>query len=109
VKESEIMQTAKSIQTERVTYLTSAEQKAALESFAKARGESVGNVLREAASRYISEPNLSESEEEALKLLAKELNEAAPRIQASLDRTHAKMAELHEEMDAFFREKGIRK
>jgi hypothetical protein len=96
------------MQTERVTYLTSAEQKAALESFAKARGESVGNVLREAAMRYIAQPTASNEEEEALKLLAKELNEAAPRIQASLDRTHAKMVALHEEMDAFFKEKGIR-
>jgi hypothetical protein len=96
------------MQTERVTYLTSAEQKAALESFAKARGESVGNVLREAAMRYIAQPTAPNEEEEALKLLAKELNEAAPRIQASLDRTHAKMVALHEEMDAFFKEKGIR-
>ena len=103
------MQAVKSTQTERVTYLTSAEQKAALEAFAKARGESVGNVVREATMRYISEPTLSEAEEDALKLLAQELNEAAPRIQASLDRTHAKMEALHKEMDVFFREKGIRK
>ncbi|MVZ96959.1 hypothetical protein EUU23_04470 [Sphingorhabdus sp. IMCC26285] len=96
------------MQTERVTYLTSAEQKAALEAFAKARGESVGNVLREATVRYMAQPTEPNEEEEALKLLAKELNEAAPRIQASLDRTHAKMVALHEEMDAFFAEKGIR-
>ncbi len=101
------MQAAKSIQSERVTYLTSAEQKAALESFAKARGESVGNVLREAASRYIAEPSLSDSEEEALKLLAKELHEAAPRIQASLDRSSKTLSELHKDMDAFFKQQGI--
>ena len=95
------------MQTERVTYLTSAEHKAALEAFAKSRGESVGNVLREAASRYISEPSLSDSEEEALKLLAKELNEAAPRIQASLDRTSKTLHDLHKEMDEFFKQQGI--
>ena len=39
------------MQTERVTYLTTAEQKAALEAFAKARGESVGNVVREATAK----------------------------------------------------------
>lgn len=97
------------MQTERVTYLTSVEQKAALEAFAKARGESVGNVVREATLRYMAQPAKVSDEEEALMLLAKELNEAAPRIQASLDRTHVKMEALHEEMDAFFREKGIRK
>lgn len=96
------------MQTERVTYLTSAEQKAALEAFAKARGESVGNVLREAASKYIAEPVLSDGEEEALRLLATELHEAAPRIQASLDRTSKTLRELHEEMDAFFKQRGIR-
>ncbi len=96
------------MQTERVTYLTSAEHKAALEAFAKARGESVGNVLREAASRYISEPVISDTEEEALKLLAKELNEAAPRIQASLDRTSKTLRDLHDEMDEFFKQQGIR-
>ena len=96
------------MQTERVTYLTSAEQKAALEAFAKARGESVGNVVREATLRYISEPVLSDLEEQALKLLAKELNEAAPRIQASLDRTSKTLNDLHEEMNEFFEQKGIR-
>ena len=96
------------MQTERVTYLTSAEHKAQLEAFAKAHGQSVGNVVREATARYLAQPTEPNEEEEALKLLAKELNEAAPRIQASLDRTHAKMVALHEEMDAFFKEKGIR-
>jgi hypothetical protein len=96
------------MQTERVTYLTSAEQKAALEAFAKARGESVGSVVREATVRYISEPVLSGAEEEALQLLAKELNDAAPRIQASLDRSSKTLRDLHEEMDAFFKQKGIR-
>ncbi len=103
------MQTAKSIQTERVTYLTSAEQKAALEAFAKARGESVGNVVREATVRYMAEPAENADEELILKLLVDEINEAAPRILASMDRLSAKMQAMHEENDAFLRKMGVRK
>jgi len=96
------------MQTERVTFLTSRDHKAALDAYAIKTGQSVGNLVREATVRYISEPQHENGDEEALKLLAQELNDAVPRIQASLDRTHAKMAALHEEMDTFFREKGIR-
>jgi hypothetical protein len=87
---------AKAMQTERVTYLTSVEHKAALEAFAKSRGESVGNVLRDATARYISRPpEASEGDEAAWDLLAKELEAAIPRwnakfdsMEASLDRAH---------------------
>jgi hypothetical protein len=96
------------MQTERVTFLTSVDHKAALDAYAVRTGQSVGNVVREATVRYISEPRVDPNDEEALKLLAQELNDAVPRIQASLDRTQAKMSALHEEMDTFFREKGIR-
>ncbi len=95
------------MQTERVTYLTSTEQKARLEAFAKARGESVGNVLREAALRYMAQPEESD-EEQALKLLMKELNEATPRVLASMDRLSAKMQTMHQENDAFLRKMGVR-
>ncbi len=72
--------------TERVTYLTNPEQKAALEAFAKARGESVGSVLREAASRYMAEPDdMTEAEEAALDMLARELEDAVPRWNAKMD------------------------
>ena len=96
------------MQTERVTYLTSAEQKAALEAFAKARGESVGNVVREATSRYISDP-VTNDEEEALKLLAQELNEAVPKMRASLERSIAKLEATHKEVDKLLRDAGVRK
>ena len=96
------------MQTERVTFLTSRDHKAALDAYAASSGQSVGNVVREATAHYIAQPRIEADDEEALKLLAKELNEAAPRIQASLERTQAKMEALHLEMDAFFREKGIR-
>ena len=50
------------MQTERITYLTNAEQKAALEAFAKARGESVGNVVREATAEYMATADMNEEE-----------------------------------------------
>lgn len=87
------------MQTERVTYLTSAEQKAALEQFAKARGKSVGNVVREATMNYMAESPLDDDEKMAI--LVAELNEALPAIEASFDRmtaileaTHAELTEL---------------
>jgi hypothetical protein len=87
------------MQTERVTYLTSAEQKAALEAFAKARGKSVGNVVREATVSYMAESPLGDDERMAI--LVAELNEALPAIEASFDRmaatleaTHAELADL---------------
>ena len=93
------------MQTERVTYLTNVQQKAALEAFAKARGESVGNVLREAASRYMAQP--TDDEEAELVALTKQVNEAIPRINATLERMSATLRKSHEEMEEFFRDKGI--
>ena len=94
--------------SERITYLTNAEHKAALEAFAKARGESVGSVVREATARYISGP-VSEDEGEALQLLADELNEAVPKIRASLERSIAKLAASRQEVDRMLRDAGVRK
>ena len=95
--------------TERVTYLTNAEQKAALEAFAKARGESVGNVLREAAARYMAEPDPTPTpdEEEALQLLAAQLQEAVPAMRASLERSIATIKRSNAEVDRKMREAGL--
>ena len=84
------------MQTERVTYLTSAEQKAALETFAKARGKSVGNVVREATMTYMAEVPLDDDEKMAI--LVAELNEALPAIEASFDRMAAKLEAAHAEL-----------
>jgi len=84
------------MQTERVTYLTTAEQKAALEAFARARGESVGNVVREATASYMAEPPLND--EEKMSILVAELNEALPAIEASFDRMAAKLEATHAEL-----------
>lgn len=79
--------------TERVTYLTNAEQKAALEAFAKARGESVGSVLREAASRYMNQPSEeSQAHQAELDALTAELEEAVPHMKAAIDAMVADVA-----------------
>jgi hypothetical protein len=93
------------MQTERVTYLTDAEQKAALEAFARARGESVGSVLREAAARYMAQP--TNDEEAELAALVEQVNEAIPRINQSLASMSATIRDLCEENDAFFSERGF--
>ena len=94
------------MQTERVTYLTSAEHKAALEAFAKARGESVGNVVREATARFIGQP--SEEEEAEFAALVEQVNEAIPKMNASIDRMVANLDKSHRETDAFLRKMGVR-
>ena len=95
------------MQTERVTFLTSREHKAALDKFASSRGESVGNVVREATARFIGKP--TEKEEAELAALVEQVNEALPKMLASIDESISTLSELHKEMDAFLREKGIRK
>ena len=84
------------MQTERVTYLTTAEQKAALEAFAKANGKSVGNVVREATMSYMAEAPLGDDEK--LSILVGELNEALPAIEASFERMTAKLDEAQAEL-----------
>lgn len=85
------------MQTERVTYLSTAEHKAQLEAFAAARGESVGSVLREAASRYMSQPeDIAHEEEAALELLADELEAAIPRWNAKFDSMEAALDHAHD-------------
>ena len=95
------------MQTERVTFLTSTDHKAALDAFAARTGQSVGHVVREATARYLAQPLEPDAEEEVLRLLAQELNEAAPRIQASLERISTSLRSLHDENVAFFGEHGI--
>ena len=97
------------MQTERVTYLTSTEQKAALESFARARGESVGQVVREATSKFISQPAAANDEEAELAALVAQVNEAIPKMEAAFDEMSRSMRETHAIVDRTLREAGIRK
>ena len=87
------------MQTERVTYLTSAEHKAQLEAFARARGESVGNVVREATRQYIAQPPEAKGDEEAaMALLLDELEAAIPKWNAKFDSMEASLDHAHEEV-----------
>lgn len=99
------MKESGAMHTERVTYLSTADQKAALEAFAKARGESVGNVVREATAHYIGKP--TEAEEAELAALVEQVNEAVPRMQASLERMNARLEAMARKNEEFFKKMGI--
>ena len=88
------------MQTERVTFLTSRDHKAALDEFASSRGESVGNVVREATSRYISQPPEAKDEyEEALDLLLPELETMLPKWHKQMDSMEASIKLAREAID----------
>ena len=86
------------MQTERVTFLTTPDHKAALDAFAAGNGISVGHVLREASSRYLAAGEASE--EEILALLAREVEEAVPRMQADIREAVAAMQQANRIVDA---------
>ncbi|MEG3087394.1 hypothetical protein [Sphingomonas sp. PB4P5] len=86
------------MQTERVTFLTTPEQKTALDSFAANSGKSVGHVLREASSRYIVEGELAD--QEALAFLAREVEAAVPRMRADIRETIDAIERANKVVDA---------
>lgn len=94
------------MQTERVTFLTSRDHKAALDAFAKESGMSVGHVMREASTRYVAEGDMSE--DERFKLLVSELDDALPHMHAALDRAIEGQQTLRAEIDERLREAGLR-
>jgi len=94
------------MQTERVTFLTTADQKAALDAFAARSGKSVGHVLREASSRYIAEEQGDEAE---LAALVEQVNAAIPKMHESIDHMIRTMSETHDAVDRTLRAAGIRK
>ena len=73
------------MQTERVTFLTSPDQKAALDAFAATSGMSVGHVVREATSRYIAAPANDEGEAAVLDAALAELERSLPSWEARLE------------------------
>jgi 2',3'-cyclic-nucleotide 2'-phosphodiesterase (5'-nucleotidase family) len=85
------------MQTERVTFLTTPDHKAALDAFAASNGKSVGHVVREATSRYIVDPDEGiDEDEQALALLlptveaaVAEMSETIATIRADMERTCA--------------------
>lgn len=94
------------MQTERVTFLTTPENKAALDAFAAHSGQSVGQVVREATSRYIARPDV-EGEAELAALVA-QVNLALPKMEAALDEMSQTLRETHSEVDRMLRAMGAR-
>jgi hypothetical protein len=101
------------MQTERVTFLTSRDHKAALDAYAARTGQSVGNVVREATSRYLAQPSVANDEEASelaeLSAIVREVAKAVPDMQASLERTAKMMEDTIEDVDRKLRAAGIRK
>lgn len=95
------------MQTERVTFLTTPDHKAALDAFAASNGQSVGHVVREATSQYIGQP--TPDEETELAALVQQVNEAIPKMNASIERIIERLDATHSRVDAFLRDTGVRK
>jgi hypothetical protein len=87
------------MQTERVTFLTSREHKAALDTFARESGNSVGHVLREASARYIAEPTSPDEYEEALTLVLPVLEEALAKWNGQIDSMEQSIDRAREAID----------
>src|SRR5262245_21406619 len=89
----------------RTTVLMTPAEKAALEKRAANLGVSSGEYIRLAVDNY---EKVSEEEEAELAALVAEVNAAVPKIKAALERSCAVLEELHQENEAFFRERNIR-
>ena len=88
------------MQTERVTFLTSREHKAALDAFAAKRGESVGNVVREATARYIAPSRADAATERELERLVPEAEVAIREIGEDILAMRAMIAETNAAIEA---------
>lgn len=95
------------MQTERVTFLTTPDHKAALDAFARESGMSVGHVVREATSRFMRQP--SPDEEAELAVLVEQVNAAIPKMRADLDEMIATIRTTNDKVDRTLRAAGIRK
>ena len=85
------------MRTERVTFLTSRDDKAALDAFAASEGKSVGNVVREATARYIANGKDEDDEyEQALDLILPELEAMLPKWLAQFDAMERSIDEARE-------------
>ena len=94
------------MQTERVTFLTTPDHKAALDAFARVSGMSVGHVVREATARYVVEGEMNE--DDRFQLLIGELNDALPHLHSALDRAIEGQQSLRADIDRMLREAGLR-
>jgi KaiC/GvpD/RAD55 family RecA-like ATPase len=95
------------MQTERVTFLTTPDHKAALDAFARNSGMSVGHVVREASAIYIAQAAADEDEQQ-LAALVREVNEAVPRMRADIRDAIATIDRANAVVDAVLSGEGSR-
>ena len=82
------------MQTERVTFLTTPDHKAALDAFATLNGRSVGHVVREATDRFIHAPAAGQDEyDEALEMALPDVEVAFAQMSATIQATRASIAD----------------
>jgi hypothetical protein len=93
------------MQTERLTVLLSPARKAIVAQRAAARGISVGEYARR---RFDEDEDLTPEQEAEMIALVDQVNEAIPRMNASLDEMRSKLRETHVEVDRMLREMGAR-
>ena len=90
------------MQTERVTFLASANEKAHLFRRAKKLGVSSSEIVRRALSR-----DDDAADEEELAALVAEANAAMPKIAASIERISDRLEAMTRKNDAFLEKMGI--
>jgi hypothetical protein len=95
------------MQTERITFLTTPDGKAALASRAAARGVSVGEYIRRKVEEEDSD-DFSAQDEAELAILVAQVNEAMPKMEASLDEMSQMLRATHQEVDRMLRAMGAR-
>lgn len=94
------------MQTERVTFLTTPQGKAAIAARAAARGISVGEYVRR---RVENDDELSDGEEAELAAIVEELVAAIPDMKARLERAASLIENAVNDSDRRLREAGVRK
>ena len=93
------------MRTERVTFLTTPDHKAALHAFARNSGMSVGHVVREASAIYIAQAAADEDEQQVAALV-REVNEAVPRMRADIKDAIANIHRANAVVDAVLSGEG---
>ena len=93
------------MQSERVTFLTTPENKAALAARAAAQGVSIGEYIR----RKVENDDEPQDDEAELAELVADLVTAIPDMRARLERTSALIENAIDDSDRRLREAGLRK
>jgi len=89
------------VQTERVTFLTTPDHKAALDAFAASNGKSVGHVVREATSQYIAQPGeVVDERDEQLDAIVPMVEDAVQEMTAAIAAMRADIARTCAKVDA---------